>query len=230
MLEHLNKVGSCNLCGSLVIKINRGYFGTRCIKCRSTQIHRAVGLVISSYNFSKNISVYELSSRGALYKFLKAQLFKNFYYSEYFDDVPPGLIKNSIICQDVQHLLLKDECFDLITSTEVFEHVPDDLQGFKEIYRVLKSNSYFIFTVPLSDNPKTIERCFLKPDGTIEHILEPEYHGDKIRGRGQVLAFRNYGLDILERLKSCGFSPELKIIKSSVNLIEEQKVIVAKKI
>jgi hypothetical protein len=80
-----------------------------------------------------------------------------------------------------------------VTSTEVFEHVPNDNKGFFEIYRLLKKDRYFRFTVPLSDNPKTVERCFLQPDGTIIHQLEPEYHGNQIRGQGRVLTFRNFG-------------------------------------
>ncbi len=115
-------IGICNLCGSVVVRIHPGYFGTRCLNCRSTKIHRAVGLTIESLNFSTSTSVYELSSRGALYKFLKGK-FKNLYFSEYFDDIPLGLMKNSVVCQDVQNLFLNDESFDLVTSTEVFEHV-----------------------------------------------------------------------------------------------------------
>ena len=139
-------------------------------------------------------------------------------------------MKNSVVCQDVQNLFLNDESFDLVTSTEVFEHVPDDSKGFSEIYRVLKKDGYFIFTVPLSDKPKTVERCLLQPDGTIIHQLEPEYHGDQIRGQGRVLAFRNYGLDITERLESCGFHAEIRLVNSTRNVIEDQKVIIAKKI
>ena len=52
--------------------------------------------------------------------------------------------------------------------------------------------------------PITVERAVLS-GGTIRHLLEPEYHGDVIRGQGRVLCFRNYGLDIVERLKACGF-------------------------
>ncbi|MCE2670931.1 MAG: class I SAM-dependent methyltransferase [Microcystis sp. 49638_E5] len=134
-------IGICNLCGSVVVQIHPGYFGTRCLNCRYTKIHRAVGLTIESLNFSTSTSVYELSSRGALYKFLKGK-FKNLYFSEYFDDVPLGLMKNSVVCQDVQNLLLNDESFNLVTSTEVFEHVPDDSKGFSEIYRVLKKGLF----------------------------------------------------------------------------------------
>jgi SAM-dependent methyltransferase len=221
--------GKCNLCGSLVVKINSGYFGTRCLRCRSTQIHRAVGIVLDRLNIPSMASVYELSSRGALFHCLRRK-FSLFYYSEYFDNFPLGLLKNSIICQDVQNLVLQDQSFDLVTSTEVFEHVPDDRKGFAEIYRVLKPQGYFVFTVPLSEQPITTERCYLKADGTIEHILEPEYHGDRIRGQSRVLAFRNYGLDIVERLEKVGFQVEIQAIVSPPNLINHQKVIVAHKL
>jgi len=224
----MNFLGRCNLCGFPVVKINSGYFGSRCVNCRSTKIHRAIALVIQSFSFSSETSVYELSAGGSLFQYLKQQ-FLQFYYSEYFDDVTPGLMKAGIVCQDVQNLLLRDRSFDLVTSSEVFEHVPDDHQGFTEIYRILKPNGNFIFTVPLGDELKTVERCKLMPDGTIQHFLEPEYHGDKIRGRNQVLAFRNYGLDLVEKLQAVGFKAEIKVINSSAHLISEQKVIVATK-
>jgi hypothetical protein len=68
---------------------------------------------------------------------------------------------------------------------------------------ILKHNGYFVFTVPLSDNPMTIERCYIE-NGQIVHVLPPEYHGDHLRSKG-ILAFRNYGLDIVQRLESSGF-------------------------
>ena len=108
-------------------------------------------------------------------------------------------------CQDVQGLTFDDATFDLCTSTEVFEHVPDDRKGFSEIRRVLRPGGRFVFTVPLTQAAKTVERARLV-DGKLQHLLEPEYHGDVIRGQGKVLCFRNYGRDILDRLRDSGFS------------------------
>jgi hypothetical protein len=62
-----------------------------------------------------------------------------------------------------------------------------------------------IFSVPLTTKEKTVERAILV-DGAVRHLLPPEYHGDRIRGWGGVLAYRNYGLDIIERVRSAGFS------------------------
>lgn len=221
--------GICNLCGFPVLRIYAGYFGTRCLNCRSTMISRAAGRVIDSIGFSSAAVVYELSSRGALFRFLRKK-FRNLYFSEYYDDVVPGLMKKAVVCQDVQHLLLGDKIFDMVTSTEVFEHVPDDMPGFREIYRVLKSGGYFIFTVPMSENLKTIERCFLQSDGSIIHKLVPEYHGDRIRGQNKVLVFRNYGQDIIARLNNCGFRAEIRVVNSRLNAIKDNRVILARKI
>jgi SAM-dependent methyltransferase len=110
-----------------------------------------------------------------------------------------------VLCQDVQQLTFPDASFDVCTSTEVFEHVADDARGFREIRRVLRAGGAFVFTVPLGDAEATVERAESQ-GGRIVHLLPPEYHGDRIRGRDRVLAFRNYGRDIVERLRTAGFA------------------------
>ncbi|KAA2241298.1 methyltransferase domain-containing protein [Chitinophaga agrisoli] len=228
-----NNFGICNLCNGIIVKLNNLDYGYRCINCRSSYVHRAIGLTINKYFEQKqniqNVTVYELSSRGALFKFLQKK-FKNLVFSEFYDDVTPGEYKNGIQCQDVQNLTFEDGSFELVTSTEVFEHVPDDLKGFREVVRVLKPNGKFIFTVPLFEVPTTIERAHFDKDGNLVHVLPPEYHGDRIRGKEHVLAFRNYGLDIVDRLKQAGFSSvEIARPSSLKHQIARKQVIVAEK-
>lgn len=217
----------CNLCGFPVLKIYKGVFGLRCLRCGSTYIHRAIGLIIQEIIPEGEISVYEMSSSGALFRFMRRR-YKDFTCSEFYEDVIPGASKEGVQCQDVQNLTFGNESFDLVTSTEVFEHVPDDLKGFKEIYRVLKMGGYFIFTVPLSDSEKTVERAFIK-DGRVEHRVPPEYHGDRIRGQNRVLTFRNYGMDIRFRLESIGFEVDFRVINDERHAIANGRVIVCKK-
>lgn len=153
-------------------------------------------------DFSRLVA-YEMSSRGPLFEYLKRHV-GQLAYSEFFDDIEPGAYRGQVQCQDVQTLTYPDMSFDLCTSTEVFEHVPDDLRGFREIHRVLRPGGRFVFTVPLAEAAATTERAVIAK-GAVRHLLEPEYHGDAIRGHGKVLCFRNYGLDILDRLRVCGF-------------------------
>ncbi len=194
----------CNLCSFPIIKINKGIFGTRCINCRSSFIHRAFGFYFKKQNFSEKIFIHEFSNHGAFFKFLKKK-YKNLTTSEYFDGIKSGDYKNNVLCQDVQSLSFENASYDVFTSTEVFEHVPDDVKGFLEIYRCLKPGGHFIFTVPLNYNEKkTITRAHIV-NGEIVHILPPVYHGDHLRNNG-ILAFRDYGMDIVEKLLSVGFS------------------------
>jgi SAM-dependent methyltransferase len=150
-----------------------------------------------------NKHVYELSSRGPLFNFLKKNAGK-LTSSEYSSSAKPGSqIKDGVFCQDVQRLTFEDCKFDICTSTEVFEHVPDDISGFSEINRVLKPGGYHIFSVPIDIESETQERATLK-DGSIIYLLPPEYHKDPFHGE-DILAFRNYGHDITQRVRQCGF-------------------------
>jgi SAM-dependent methyltransferase len=173
--------------------------------------------------------IYELSARGAFFEFLHKNV-KNLVFSEYMDDAKPGSYINGILCQDVQKLTFDDCVFDICTSTEVFEHVPDDERGFKEVFRVLKDGGVFIFTVPLLNTDKTVTRVKIN-DGELDYLLEPEYHDDSIRGVGKVLVFRDYGHDIVDRLLSAGFS-DVEIIEQldSAGFGYKKEVIVAHKI
>jgi SAM-dependent methyltransferase len=121
----------------------------------------------------------------------------------YSDHVRPGDYWNGVQCQDVQRLSYPSDSFDACVHSEVFEHVPDDAAGFREVYRVIKKGGVTVFTVPVFDREETVERASLV-DGEIHHLLPPSYHDDQLRGR--VLAFRDYGRDIVDRLKAAGFS------------------------
>lgn len=199
------RFGKCPLCGTTIfVRLGNHMSAIRCLSCGATPVAMAIGSILKSKSpdFCKK-KIYELSSRGPFFNFLKRNV-KALTYSEYFDDIPPGKYKGTIQCQDVQHLTYHDESFDICTSTEVFEHVPHDKQGFAEIFRVLKPGGLFIFTVPLRDSEQTIERATLE-NGKIKYLLRPEYHDDYMRGSRRVLTFRSYGRDIVDRLTEAGF-------------------------
>jgi hypothetical protein len=42
--------------------------------------------------------------------------------------------------------------------------------------------------------------------GELRHLEPPTYHDDLIRGQGRVLVYRDYGRDIVERLRAAGFA------------------------
>jgi hypothetical protein len=76
--------------------------------------------------------------------------------------------------------------------------------------------------------PATVERAVLR-NGVIVHLQPPEYHGDRIRGRARVLAFRTYGLDIVRRLAAAGFEAAIEQVDDAAHAIDGAKVVVARK-
>jgi SAM-dependent methyltransferase len=210
-----------------VLRLHGGDAGRRCVRCFSTFRHRAVGVVLRRLGVPREAHVYELSSRGALCRHLR-RTFARVTVSELFDDVAPGRFRGGVQCQDVQRLTHPDAAFDLVTSTEVFEHVPDDGRAFSEVHRVLRPGGHLVFTVPLMESAPTLERARLER-GAVVHLVAPEYHGDRLRGRGAVLAFRTYGPDIVERLRDAGLDARLERIEEPCHAIVDATVVVGRK-
>lgn len=197
----------CPVCAKkrIVVRLRRNAVSVRCLTCRSTAITMSLVAILSQLVPDLSCkNVYELSSRGPLVEFLKPKS-RTLTCSEYFAGVAQGDYKNGVQCQDVQQLTYPDNSFDICTSTEVFEHVPNDLAGFAEVRRVLRPGGLFLFTVPIFPSPTTIERARLNAKQEIEYIQPAEYHLDPIRGHKHVLVYRDYGKDITERIEQQGF-------------------------
>ncbi|MGY6519925.1 MAG: class I SAM-dependent methyltransferase [Lysobacteraceae bacterium] len=199
------RAGRCPFCGpSLMLRLADEETRVRCLRCGASAIHLSMGWsLLGALAGTRPGAAYELSSRGALVRWLRRRA-RSLQCSEFFDDVPPGGERDGVRCEDVQQLRLPDACFDLVTHTEVFEHVPDDAAGLRELHRVLRPGGLMVFTVPMSAAARTVERARSTPAG-VEHLLPPAYHGDRIRGEGRVLVYRDYGLDLVERVAAAGF-------------------------
>lgn len=198
--------GRCPFCGpTLLLRLCREETGVRCLRCATSTVHLSMGWALANLCVDLGtLDCYELSSRGPLVDWLR-QRSRNLQCSEYLDDVASGSVRDGVRCEDVQRLSFADASFDLVTHTEVFEHVPDDAAGFRELYRVLRPRGRMVFTVPLGAAPATVERARLR-GGVIEHLAPPTYHTDLLRGERQVLCFRDYGRDIVERVRAAGFA------------------------
>lgn len=201
------RASRCPFCGpSLIVRLRDEETGIRCLRCGASAVHLSLGWAMHSQQAVDVFGdVYELSSRGPLVEWLRRRS-ATLTLSEYFDDVAPGIALRGLRCEDVQALSFPDASFDLITHTEVLEHVPDDAAGLRELFRVLRPGGAMFFTVPLHAAPATVERA-VRRDGRLVHLLPPTYHGDRLRGPAAVLCFRDYGPDLLDRVRCAGFHP-----------------------
>lgn len=195
----------CPFCGpSLLVRLNHEDHGARCVRCGASAIHLSIGVALSAYvpNLAA-CDAYELSARGPLVAYLRRHA-RSVAVSEYLPEVAGGSQRDGVRSEDVQGLTFADASFDLVTHTEVLEHVPDDTRAFSELHRVLRPGGCMLFTVPLHSGERTIERARFR-DGRIEHLLPPMYHRDPLRGGAGILAFRDYGRDIIQRVRAAGF-------------------------
>jgi len=195
----------CPYCGpSVLVRLRRDEIGVRCVRCGASSVHLAIGAALRELVGALSArDVCELSARGPLAKHLRRHA-RSVALSEFFADVDAGTERAGVRCEDVQRLSYADASFDVITHTEVMEHVPDDARAYAELRRVLRPGGVMLFTVPLHDALETIERAHFR-GGAIEHRLAPAYHGDPLRDGARILVYRDYGHDILQRLARAGF-------------------------
>lgn len=108
--------------------------------------------------------------------------------------------------QDLTHLEYANEQFDYALSFDCFEHIPDFKQGLTEILRVLKPTGKLLFSVPFDVNAdETLVRASINDNNETVFHVEPEYHGNPMSKEGS-LSYYTFGWDLLNTLKSLGFS------------------------
>ncbi len=217
-----HQVGKCNICGKSTIFIcidaktvrNNMY----CPFCKSSSRKRHVAKLlinkvipdISSLaevlsnkhldNLDK-LNIYNADVNDAFYHALHSAT--SYYCSSYVPNVEIGTeIREQVFCQDLEKLTFASEEFDVVITEDVFEHIRDYEKAFREVYRVLKTGGYHIFTIPCFFDKPTLVRVDTSGEEDI-HLLPPEYHGDKIRGK--ILAYRTFGIDIFAILEKIGF-------------------------
>ena len=203
--EFAVRVQRCPFCGpSLVVRLVRDETGVRCVRCGASAVHLAIGHALRRHvpRFDA-CEACELSARGPLAGYLVRHA-HSVALSEYLPGAASGVMRDGVRCEDVQNLSYADASFDLVTHTEVLEHVANDARAFAELRRVLRPRGIMLFTVPLHEGP-TRERARLH-NGEIEHLQPPAYHGDPLHGGAAILVFRDYGTDIVARLLQAGFA------------------------
>lgn len=210
----------CLVCGRLSLAMiespNLRESG-RCLRCGASNRHRQVASVILSglgpprcrslaeFAATTEASIYNTEANGAIHRVLSTSI--RYRCSEYVSpDVRGGAVVDGVEHQDLTALTHPEGAFDLVISGDVLEHVPDPYRAHEEIRRVLRDGGRHVFTVPF-DHRECLDqaRARRRPDGTVEHLAEPEYHLDPVHPDG-ALVYTVFGLEMLVRLRRLGFA------------------------
>jgi SAM-dependent methyltransferase len=101
--------------------------------------------------------------------------------------------RNICIKMNLPATPLPPESFDAIICMHVLEHIPEDRQAIRELYRILKPGGWAGISMPVRLDQKTYE------DPT---ITSPE---ERERAFGETVHVRYYGYDVVDRLEEVGF-------------------------
>jgi SAM-dependent methyltransferase len=95
---------------------------------------------------------------------------------------------------DITRLPMPDGSYDVVIANHVLEHIDNDRQAIRELFRVLRPGGTALLTVPLNPSrTKTYENsAILDPAGRQAHFNAPDHR-------------RFYGLDFVDRLAEAGF-------------------------
>lgn len=128
------------------------------------------------------------------------EIAKRYTASKFWSDRPMGETFDGFVNLNAEDQFnFADASFDLVTHTDVYEHInhPDRAMG--EIWRTLKPGGWHIFTAPThGEFFKSRRVALIKDDGSTEHYEKPEYHGGPT---GKALLVWRYGYDFPQLIR-----------------------------
>lgn len=160
----------------------------RCVHCSAHERHRIVWLYLSRKTDLFNGRPKKMLTVGVEQSFekpLKSRLGANYLTADLYD--PQSMIK-----LDITNIHYPDASFDVIYCSHVLAYVPNDRQGMRELFRVLKPHGWAILADPIRYT-KTTDRPFIDKASSSFKTYDPE---DSIH---------HYGPDYEERLRAAGF-------------------------
>ena len=164
--------------------------------------HRLMWLYLKKTNFFevKGLTVLHVAPEQCFHEKFKKQ--KNLKYTTADLESPIADLHF-----DLHSIPLDDNLYDVIFCNHVMEHVKDDLQCMKELYRVMKPGGWGIFQVPIDyNNPETYEDAQITSEKDREiHFWQKDH-------------VRLYGLDYPKKLERAGF--KIDVFDPSKNLKE----------
>jgi SAM-dependent methyltransferase len=155
----------------------------------SLERHRLLWLYLKNKTdfFTAPHKMLHIAPEQCFFKLFRVQ--KNLDYTTADLNSPIADVK-----MDLHHAPFQDNTFDVIFCNHVLEHVEDDAQCMRELYRIMKPGGWGIFQVPMdSSREKTYEdKNIVTEEDREKHFWQKDH-------------LRLFGLDYKDRLAAAGF-------------------------
>lgn len=167
-----------------------------CPNCLSLERHRLMWLYLKKETdfFTANHKVLHIAPEQCFLKRFKAM--KNLDYTTADIVSPIADVK-----MDLHHAPFPDNTFDIIFCNHVLEHVDDDKQCMRELFRIMKPGGFGIFQVPVDYNRATTyeDKNITSPEDREKHFWQKDH-------------VRLFGADYHKQLESVGFKVECNLM------------------
>lgn len=209
---------TCPICGYSGVFISVGHpprWDARCPQCGSRERHRLTQLWIAEDGGNK------LDGKRILHFAPERAVIDQMRANPLYEtaDLHRMDVKHRV---NITQVPLPDASYDVVIAHHVLEHVDDDRQAMKELFRLLKPGGTAVLSVPINaTRQQTYER------GT---ITRPEQRAVHFGGRDHK---RYYGLDFATRLTDVGFQVETFRVSQEVEvaygLLRDEWLTIARK-
>jgi SAM-dependent methyltransferase len=197
-----DRAGFCPICAAEVrFQAAQAWFRDHlfCSGCGSIPRERALALVLERrFPDWRALAIHESSPapRGISRKL--ARECAGYVASQFFPGEAFGATVQGFRNETLEGLSFPDARFDLTVTLDVMEHVNQPDLVLREVGRTLKPGGAYLFSVPTYKARVASERrAHFRPDGSVEHMAEPEYHGNPVSDAGSLVTF-HYGYDFAE--------------------------------
>jgi SAM-dependent methyltransferase len=187
----------CPICGGSAMRFLPFGIGQRrnavCPHCGSVERHRFLWLFLVRRTdlFRRRYRVLHTAPEPAIAARLSRR--RNLHYRS-VDRFDP----RADIQADLRDLPLADGSVDVLLSSHVIEHIPDDRAALAELARIVRPGGWGVLMTPFDPNlPASLEDSSLDTPAA------------RLRAYGHPFHYRVYGADLPDRLAEAGFSSEI---------------------
>ncbi|MBF8275249.1 MAG: type 11 methyltransferase [Candidatus Brocadiaceae bacterium] len=193
-LVYRGKERYCPVCGKSSRKFVKHDIveNSRCVHCGAHERHRVVWLYLSRKTDLFNGVPKKMLTVGIDLPFdkpLKSRLGANYLTADLFN-------LRAMIKMDVSDIHYPEASFDVVYCSHVLTYVPNDRQGMRELFRVLKPHGWAILADPIR-YAKTTDVPFIDQAASSLKMFNTEAE-----------RYHHYGPDYEERLRAAGFKTQ----------------------
>jgi len=183
----------CNICNKKLRKFIQTEGGDRlCPACGGLSRTRRLFHILNTGFLNKGISILDFSPSRCLYRILKNP--PNIQYIS--SDLSGDFLSD--FQYDITDIEVENDTYDLIICYHVLEHIANDSQAMKEMFRVLKKGGTCLIQTPFKEGDIYEDPAVIKEQEKLIHFGQ----------RDHVRIYSAEGLK--DRLVQCGFQVTIK--------------------